>query len=88
MALTQANSESAVTPLGPVRQIQAGVLDVGYVDAGPADGPAVVLLHGWPYDIHSYVEVVPLAGGGGPPGDRSLPARVRDDSISIRGNGP
>lgn len=59
MALTQANSESAVTPLGPVRQIQAGVLDVGYVDAGPADGPAIVLLHGWPYDIHSYAEVTP-----------------------------
>ena len=59
MALTQANSESAVTPLGPVRQIQAGVLDVGYVDAGPADGPAVFLLHGWPYDIHSYEEVTP-----------------------------
>ena len=60
MALTQADSESAVTPLGPVRQIQAGVLDVGYVDAGPADGAAVVLLHGWPYDIHSYADVVPL----------------------------
>ena len=59
MALTQANSESAVTPLGPVRQIQAGVLDVGYVDPGPADGPAVFLLHGWPYDIHSYEEVTP-----------------------------
>jgi pimeloyl-ACP methyl ester carboxylesterase len=53
------NSESAITPLGPVRQIRAGVLDVGYVDAGPADGPAVVLLHGWPYDIHSYEEVTP-----------------------------
>ena len=59
MALTQANSESAVTPLGPVRQIQAGVLDVGYVDAGPADGPAVVLLHGWPYDIHTFADVSP-----------------------------
>ena len=59
MALTQANSQSAVTRLGPVRQIQAGALDVGYVDAGPADGHAVVLLHGWPYDIHSYAEVTP-----------------------------
>ncbi len=65
MALTQANSESAVTPLGPVRQIQAGVLDVGYVDAGPADGPAVVLLHGWPYDIHSYEEVTPRLAAAG-----------------------
>jgi pimeloyl-ACP methyl ester carboxylesterase len=51
--------------LGPVRQIQAGVLDVGYVDAGPADGPAVVLLHGWPYDIHSYAEVAPRLAAAG-----------------------
>jgi len=65
VALTQANSESAGTPLGPVRQIQAGVLDVGYVDAGPADGPAVVLLHGWPYDIHSYGEVTPRLAAAG-----------------------
>ncbi|HYC07314.1 MAG TPA: alpha/beta hydrolase [Candidatus Binatia bacterium] len=43
-----------------IRQIEAGVLDVGYVDAGPPDGRAVVLLHGWPYDIHSFEEVVPL----------------------------
>jgi len=41
----------------PVKQVNAGVLDVGYADAGPADGPAVLLLHGWPYDIHSYAEV-------------------------------
>ncbi len=45
---------------GTVSQIDAGPLNVGYVDAGPADGPAVVLLHGWPYDIHSYAKVVPL----------------------------
>jgi pimeloyl-ACP methyl ester carboxylesterase len=42
-----------------VNQIEAGVLDVGYLDAGPDDGPAVLLLHGWPYDIHSYEEVTP-----------------------------
>jgi pimeloyl-ACP methyl ester carboxylesterase len=48
-----------VTPFGAVTQIEAGVLDVGYVDAGPTDGPAVLLLHGWPYDIHSYEEVAP-----------------------------
>jgi pimeloyl-ACP methyl ester carboxylesterase len=46
-----------VLPLLPVKQVDAGVLDVGYADAGPADGPAVLLLHGWPYDIHSYAEV-------------------------------
>ena len=38
---------------GPVAQIEAGVLDVGYVEVGPSDGPPVLLLHGWPYDIHS-----------------------------------
>jgi pimeloyl-ACP methyl ester carboxylesterase len=46
--------------LGALRQVDAGVLDVGCVDAGPSAGPAVVLLHGSPYDIHSYVDVVPL----------------------------
>jgi pimeloyl-ACP methyl ester carboxylesterase len=51
--------------LGPVKQIDAGVLNVGYVEIGPADGPAVVLLHGWPYDIHSYAEVAPLLAGAG-----------------------
>ncbi|HET6658775.1 MAG TPA: alpha/beta hydrolase [Rubrobacter sp.] len=43
-----------------MKQIDAGVLNVGYAEAGPTDGPAVVLLHGWPYDIHSYVDVAPL----------------------------
>jgi pimeloyl-ACP methyl ester carboxylesterase len=45
--------------LGPVRHIQAGPLDVGYVEAGPADGAPVLLLHGFPYDVHSYVDVIP-----------------------------
>jgi pimeloyl-ACP methyl ester carboxylesterase len=52
-------------PLGPVKQIDAGVLNVGYVDAGPATAPAVLLLHGWPYDIHSFDEVVPLLTASG-----------------------
>jgi pimeloyl-ACP methyl ester carboxylesterase len=47
------------------RQIDAGVLSVGYVEAGPVDGPAVILLHGWPYDIHSYVDVAPLLASAG-----------------------
>jgi pimeloyl-ACP methyl ester carboxylesterase len=51
--------------LGPVRQIAAGLLDVGYVDVGPPDGPAVVLLHGWPYDIHTFAEVSPLLAAAG-----------------------
>jgi len=50
---------------GTLSQIDAGLLNVGYVDAGPADGPAVVLLHGWPYDIHSYVDVAPLLTAAG-----------------------
>ena len=48
-----------------LRQVEAGVLNVAYAEAGPADGPAVILLHGWPYDIHSYAEVTPeLAAAG------------------------
>ena len=51
--------------LGPVSQIDAGPLNVGYLDRGPRDGPAVVLLHGWPYDIHSFADVVPLLTAAG-----------------------
>ena len=55
---TSARKKVAIhPPLGPVKQIHAGVLDVGYVDAGPVTAPTVLLLHGWPYDIHSYVAV-------------------------------
>jgi pimeloyl-ACP methyl ester carboxylesterase len=53
------------TPVGTLRQIDAGLLNVGYVEAGVADGTAVILLHGWPYDIHSYDDVVPLLGAQG-----------------------
>jgi pimeloyl-ACP methyl ester carboxylesterase len=49
----------------PVNQISAGVLDVGHVDIGPADGPAVVLLHGWPYDIHTFADVSPRLAAEG-----------------------
>jgi hypothetical protein len=45
---------------GPLKQIDAGLLNVGYAEDGPSDGPPVLLLHGWPYDIHSYVDVAPL----------------------------
>ena len=50
---------------GPLKQIDAGVLNVGYAEAGPADGRAVILLHGWPYDIHSFVDVAPLLASAG-----------------------
>src|SRR5438067_4488697 len=53
------------TSFGPLKQIDAGELNVGYAEAGPSDGPAVMLLHGWPYDIHSYVDVAPLLAARG-----------------------
>jgi pimeloyl-ACP methyl ester carboxylesterase len=49
----------------PIKQVDAGVLNVGYAEAGPANGPAVILLHGWPYDIYSYVDVAPLLASKG-----------------------
>jgi len=53
------------TSFGPLKQIDAGVLNVGYAEAGRSDGPAVLLLHGWPYDIHSFVDVAPLLASAG-----------------------
>jgi pimeloyl-ACP methyl ester carboxylesterase len=53
------------TSFGPLKQIDAGVLNVGYAEAGPANGPAVILLHGWPYDIHSFVDVAPTLASAG-----------------------
>jgi pimeloyl-ACP methyl ester carboxylesterase len=50
---------------GPLKQINAGVLTVGYAELGPADGAPVILLHGWPYDIHTYVDVAPLLAARG-----------------------
>ena len=46
--------------LGALKHVKAGLLDVAYAEVGPADGPVVILLHGWPYDIHSYSDVAPL----------------------------
>jgi pimeloyl-ACP methyl ester carboxylesterase len=64
VARAQARSTTSAS-FGPLKQIDAGVLKVGYAEAGPANGPAVVLLHGWPYDIHTYVDVAPLLASAG-----------------------
>jgi pimeloyl-ACP methyl ester carboxylesterase len=61
----QTGRARAAAAFGPLNQINAGVLNVGYVEAGPADGRPVILLHGFPYDIHSFVEVAPLLAARG-----------------------
>ncbi len=53
------------TSFGPLKQINAGLLNVGYAETGPTNAPAVMLLHGWPYDIHSYADVAPLLASAG-----------------------
>ncbi|MFL5592889.1 MAG: alpha/beta fold hydrolase, partial [Ktedonobacteraceae bacterium] len=58
-------SNGTNTSFGSLKQIDADVLNVGYAEAGPTNGPAVILLHGWPYDIHSYVDVAPLLARAG-----------------------
>src|SRR5262245_52335704 len=55
----------AHTSFAALKQVDAGVLNVGYAEAGPADGPAVILLHGWPYDIYAFVDVVPALASAG-----------------------
>lgn len=67
---TRPAAQSALKPgtgaaFGKLKQIDAGVLNVGYAEAGPANGPTVMLLHGWPYDLHSFVEVSPLLASKG-----------------------
>jgi pimeloyl-ACP methyl ester carboxylesterase len=59
------NAGPASSPLGPIRRVDAGVLSVAYVELGPSTGAPVILLHGWPYDIHSYVEVAPALAAAG-----------------------
>jgi pimeloyl-ACP methyl ester carboxylesterase len=60
-----AHAQSGNTSFGSLKQIDAGALNVGYAEAGPTDGPVVILLHGWPYDIHSFVDVAPLLASRG-----------------------
>ncbi|MBD2033531.1 alpha/beta hydrolase [Leptolyngbya sp. FACHB-321] len=73
-ANAQSQTKPAVLPMmkpgtnksfGPLKQVDAGVLNVGYAEAGPANGRPIILLHGWPYDIHSYVDVAPLLASAG-----------------------
>ncbi|MET3445283.1 alpha/beta hydrolase [Ralstonia sp. 1138] len=52
-------------PFGALQQIDAGVLNIGYADLGPKNGPVMILLHGWPYDIYSYAEVAPALAAAG-----------------------
>src|SRR2546430_2278702 len=59
---TTANKNTSFSTL---KQIDAGLLNVGYAEAGPSTGPAVILLHGWPYDIYSFVDVAPLLAAAG-----------------------
>jgi pimeloyl-ACP methyl ester carboxylesterase len=53
------------TSFAELKQVDAGVLNIGYAEAGPADGPPVILLHGWPYDIYSFVDVAPVLAAAG-----------------------
>ena len=53
------------TSFASMKQIDAGLLNIGYAEDGPATGPAVILLHGWPYDIYSFVDVAPLLASSG-----------------------
>src|SRR5438128_1473856 len=62
---TQTTIPGANVSFRALKQIDAGLLTVGYAEAGPADGPTVILLHGWPYDIHSFVDVAPLLASAG-----------------------
>ena len=70
LAQTKSSGLPAIKPgtnssFGPLKQIDAGVLNVGYAEAGPANGAPVILLHGWPYDIYSFVDVTPALASAG-----------------------
>jgi pimeloyl-ACP methyl ester carboxylesterase len=66
LVVSQKEEDMTVSPaFGTLRQVDAGLLSVGYAEAGPAGGPAVFLLHGWPHDIHSFADVTPLLAAAG-----------------------
>ena len=64
---SKCSETSGLTPpsFGPLKQIDAGALNIGYAELGPAEGSPVLLLHGWPYDIHSFAEVAPILASAG-----------------------
>src|ERR1700739_3162641 len=64
-ASSRTNAASSNAPFTEIKQIDAGVLNIGYAEVGPGNGPVVILLHGWPYDIHSFVEVAPRLASAG-----------------------
>ena len=72
-----------LSAFGPIKQIDAGVLSVGYAEAGPADGRPVILLHGWPYDIHTLRRRRAHAGIGGLSRDRAVLARLRHHALPV-----
>ena len=63
--LGQPTSSGGVLSMGPIRQVRAGPLDIGYFEVGPSNGQVVLLLHGYPYDIHSFAEVAPMLAAQG-----------------------
>jgi pimeloyl-ACP methyl ester carboxylesterase len=62
---TKKSPSGGSSSFGALKQVQTGLLNIGYAEAGPAGGPPVILLHGWPYDIHSFVDVAPLLAARG-----------------------
>lgn len=64
-SVRQDGAAARLASFAPTKQVNAGVLSIGYAEVGPTTGPAVVLLHGWPYDIHTYVDVAPLLAAKG-----------------------
>src|SRR5689334_1169361 len=64
-AAMAATANGQNTSFSSLKQIEAGLLNIGYAEAGPANGTPVILLHGWPYDIYSFVDVTPLLAKAG-----------------------
>lgn len=64
-ARAQPSMQAAAAGFGPLKQVNAGALSIGYVEAGPTNGPVAILLHGWPYDIHAFTDVVPQLTAAG-----------------------